>query len=70
MLRRRYLRQSPYWAGFTLFSESHRVENFRAMERVFPARPVPRGESVWAFDRAPSPLPEINASCINPAPRL
>lgn len=53
-----WLRQSPYWAGITLFSESHRVENFRAMERVFPARPVPRGGDVWAFDRGPAPLPE------------
>jgi CubicO group peptidase (beta-lactamase class C family) len=53
-----WLRQSPYWAGITLFSESHRVENFRAMDRVFPARPVPRGDSVWAFGRAPVPLPD------------
>lgn len=56
-----WLRQSPYWAGITLFSESHRVENFRAMDRVFPARLVPRGESVWAFDRAPAPLPATYA---------
>jgi CubicO group peptidase (beta-lactamase class C family) len=53
-----WLRQSPYWAGITLFSESHRVENFRAMDRVFPARVVPRAGDVWAFDRAPVPLPE------------
>lgn len=53
-----WLRQSPYWAGITLFSESHRVENFRAMDRVFPARTVPRAGDVWAFDHAPSPLPE------------
>lgn len=53
-----WLRQSPYWAGITLFSESQRVENFRAMDRVFPARPVPRGEDTWAFDRAPAALPE------------
>lgn len=53
-----WLRQSPYWAGITLFSESHRVENFRDMGRVFPFREVPRGESVWAFDYAPHPLPE------------
>ena len=43
-----WLRQSPYWAGITLFAESHRVENFRDMGRVFPARAVPRGETVWA----------------------
>lgn len=53
-----WLRQSPYWAGITLFSESHRVENFRAMDRVFPARPVPREGDVWTFDRAPTTLPE------------
>ena len=51
-----WLRQSPYWAGVTLFSESHRGENFRAMDRVFPARVVPRAGDVWAFDRAPAPL--------------
>jgi len=56
-----WLRQSPYWAGITLFSENHRVENFRAMERVFPARDVPRAGAVWAFDRAPAPLPETYA---------
>jgi CubicO group peptidase (beta-lactamase class C family) len=53
-----WLRQSPYWAGITLFSESHRVENFRAMDRVFPARAVPRAGDVWAFDHAPAPLPD------------
>ena len=53
-----WLRQSPYWAGITLFSESHRVENFRDMGRVFPAKAVARGETVWTFDRAPQPLPE------------
>ena len=46
---------------FTLFSESHRVENFRDMGRVFPARAVARGETVWAFDYAPQPLPETYA---------
>ena len=52
-----WLRQTPAWAGITLFWESHRVENFHAMDRVFPDRPVPRGDSDWAFDRAPAPLP-------------
>jgi len=54
-----WLRQSPYWAGITLFSERNRVENFRAMDRVFPARTVRRGEDIWGFDRAPAPLPDI-----------
>jgi len=53
-----WLRNSPYWAGITLFSESHRVENFRDMGRVFPARAVARGETVWTFEHAPRPLPE------------
>lgn len=52
-----WLRQSPYWAGITLFAESHRIENFRAMDRVFPSRPVPRAGSVWEFSRDPRPLP-------------
>ncbi|WP_397543869.1 serine hydrolase [Roseovarius salis] len=56
-----WLRQTPAWAGITLFWEGYRVENFRAMDRVFPDRPVPRGEDVWTFDRAPAPLPETYA---------
>jgi len=55
-----WLRQSPYWAGITLFSESHRVENFRDMGRVFPARAVARGETVWTFDHAPHLQPGDN----------
>ncbi|MCC5868189.1 MAG: serine hydrolase [Gammaproteobacteria bacterium] len=53
-----WLRQSPYWAGITLFAESQRVENFRAMDRVFPSRAVPHGGPVWAFERDPRALPE------------
>lgn len=56
-----WLRQSPHWAGITLFSEAHRVENFRHMDRIFPARPVPRAETVRPFDRAPAPLPATYA---------
>ncbi|MCC6006113.1 MAG: serine hydrolase [Rhodobacteraceae bacterium] len=52
-----WLRQTPAWAGITLFSEGTRVENFRQMERVFPARPVPSGGDVWAFGSRPAPLP-------------
>ncbi|NYS26485.1 serine hydrolase [Rhodobacteraceae bacterium 2376] len=52
-----WLRNSPYWAGITLFAESHRVENFRAMDRVFPYRDIARSGAVWKFDRAPRPLP-------------
>jgi len=53
-----WLRQSPYWAGIMLFSESHRVESLRAMDRVFSSRTVPRAGDIWAFDSAPAPLPE------------
>lgn len=53
-----WLRNSPYWAGITLFAEDRVVENFRAMDRVFPARAVPEGGEVWAFDTAPRGLPE------------
>ena len=56
-----WLRQSPYWAGITLFSESTRVENFRDMDRVFPSRPVARSGPVWAFGSDPRPLPETYA---------
>ena len=56
-----WLRQSPYWAGITLFSENNRVENFRSMDRVFPARPVARSGPVWDFDRDPRPLPAAYA---------
>ena len=53
-----WLRNSPYWAGITLFSEGNRVENFRNMDKVFPFREVDAGETVWDFAEAPSPLPE------------
>ncbi len=53
-----WLRQSPYWAGITLFSDATRAENFRNMDAIFPARAVPRGADVWAFDHAPQPLPD------------
>lgn len=52
-----WLRQSPYWAGITLFTEGYRVENFRAMDRVFPYREVSRADSVWAFDHGSLALP-------------
>ncbi len=56
-----WLRQSPYWAGLTLFSDAHRGENFRNMDRIFPYREVRRGETVWEFDRAPQSLPATYA---------
>lgn len=56
-----WLRQSPYWAGITLFADGYRVENFRAMERVFPYREVPALGRVWAFDELPQPLPSTYA---------
>ncbi len=53
-----WLRQSPYWAGITLFSEGQRVENFRAMDRIFPDHAVARSGPVWEFGHDPRPLPE------------
>lgn len=53
-----WLRQSPYWAGITLFAEDYRVENFRAMDQVFPYREVTRSGSVRVFDRGAVSLPE------------
>ena len=44
-----WLRNSPYWAGVTLFAEDARVENFRTMDKILPARDVPAGADVWAF---------------------
>lgn len=56
-----WLRQSPYWAGITLFAQSHRVENFRAVDRVFPDRPVARSGPIWEFGHDPQPLPATYA---------
>ncbi len=53
-----WLRNSPYWAGVTLFAEDVRVENFRSMDRVFPARDVAAGGEVWAFVSNPQGLPD------------
>ena len=53
-----WLRNSPYWPGITLFSEANRVENFRQMEKVFPARRVSADGEVWSFAAAPRVLPE------------
>ena len=52
-----WLRTTPYWAGLTLFAEANRVENFRSMDQVFPAKPVARAGAVWAFGSDPRPLP-------------
>ncbi|RVT82721.1 class C beta-lactamase-related serine hydrolase [Rhodobacteraceae bacterium CCMM004] len=53
-----WLRNSPAWTGVTLFAEDVRVENFRAMDKVFPSRAVPSGGPVWDFAVAERPLPE------------
>lgn len=53
-----WLRQSPYWAGITLFAESQRVENFRSMDRVFPSRAVVSSGPAWEFGRDSQALPE------------
>lgn len=53
-----WLRASPYWPGITLFWEGNRIENFRAMDRVFPARDVPADGRAWTFEVSARPLPE------------
>ncbi|WP_299500564.1 serine hydrolase [uncultured Roseobacter sp.] len=53
-----WLRNSPYWAGITLFTEANRVENFRAMDDVFPSRVVAATGHPWAFEEDPQALPE------------
>lgn len=52
-----WLRYSPYWTGITLFSEAHRVENFRAMDRVFPSKNVAAGPVSWPFETGLHDLP-------------
>lgn len=52
-----WLRTTPYWAGMTLFAEGKRIENFRAMDTVFPYRTIPHDGPVWTFDRDLRPLP-------------
>jgi len=39
-----------------LLAPSTRVENFRHMDRLFPSRPVRRGDAVFTFDRALRPV--------------
>ena len=53
-----WLRNSPYWAGITLFAEDLRVENFRSMDQIMPARDVPAGDAVWAFGFDSRGLPD------------
>jgi len=53
-----WLRTTPYWVGITLFAESNRVENFRAMDRVFPAIDIPNDGQIWRFQTKPQPLPD------------
>lgn len=53
-----WLRSSPHWARITLYAEDRRVENFRSMHEIFPARIVPPGDDIWAFGEEPRGLPE------------
>ena len=54
-----YLRNSDAWTMLTLFNDETRVENFRNFHTLFPSEPVNRGDSVWAFESNPRPLPEF-----------
>ncbi|WP_320243475.1 serine hydrolase [Cognatiyoonia sp. IB215182] len=53
-----WLRNSPYWAGITLFAEDMRVENFRSMDRIMPARDIPSGDDIWTFGTYDRGLPD------------
>jgi hypothetical protein len=53
-----WLRNSAHWARITLYAEDQRVENFRSMHEIFPARIVPAGDDTWAFVEEPRGLPE------------
>lgn len=53
-----WLRNSPAWAGITLFSERHRVENFRNIDAIFPySQTISSSEQVWEFNHDLRPLP-------------
>ena len=53
-----WLRNSPAWAGITLFSERYRVENFRNMDAVFPySCTVAESDDIWEFGTSPRALP-------------
>lgn len=56
-----WLRNSPAWPAITMFNEDVRVENFRSMDRVFPAVDVPAGDTVWSFEENIRPLPATYA---------
>ena len=53
-----WLTNSPYWAGITLFAEDKRVENFRSMDEVFPARDVAAGTVVRELPTELGTLPQ------------
>ena len=53
------LRNSDAWTMLTLFNDETRVENFRNFHTIFPAEPVNRGDTVWAFESNLRPLPEF-----------
>lgn len=53
-----WLRTSPYWAGITLFAEDKRIENFRTMERVFPAKTIAASDMVRELPIDLRELPE------------
>ncbi|WP_151704237.1 serine hydrolase domain-containing protein [Nitrincola alkalilacustris] len=53
-----WLKQSPYWAGITLFSDAYRVENFRSMDRIFPHRTVASSGDVRVLQKQLMSLPK------------
>ena len=53
------LKNSNLWTMLNLFSEGTRAENFRNFHTIFPSEPIQPGDSVWAFESNPKPLPEF-----------
>jgi CubicO group peptidase (beta-lactamase class C family) len=60
LMTRPWSRQNS-WRQMRIFSPSVRVQNFRAMGDLFPARPVHRGPSPHRFDIREKPLPTTYA---------
>ena len=54
-----FLRNSNLWTMLNLFSDETRVDNFRNFHTIFPSESIQTGDSVWAFESNPRPLPEF-----------
>ncbi len=52
-----WLQNSPWGPAITLFADETRVENFRAMDQIFPSRYIEPSTDVWEFTYDERPLP-------------